>query len=239
MDHGIEPEEISYVISDPLNHPTIFHPTESDQNLFVDAKPPASLPLPGVAAPRRIASSEDPYSLIPFSAPEMAGLPTGVNANPPHSAAVVAADTPLPEREHVRRSHIIDMESRRTRAAEGISTTTAGDAMRGAAGGAGIGIGLGVLLGLAAVVAPGIGLVAGGGALVAGLAAATGIAGGIAGGITGYLVDLGVPAERAREISNRLESGAVLLHINVSGAVSEAEIIRLIKKYRATSAEAY
>ena len=127
------------------------------------------------------------------------------------------------------------MEADRPRAADGISTTTAGDAAKGAAGGAGIGLGLGILLGIAAVMIPGVGLVAGSGALVAALAAATGVAGGVAGGIYGFLADLGVPPHNARLLSEHLDNGGVVLHIHTGGSVPETEIMRLLNKYGATS----
>ena len=131
------------------------------------------------------------------------------------------------------------MESNRTNAADGISTTTAGDAAKGAVGGAGLGIGLGILLGIAAVMVPGVGLAAGAGALVAGLAAATGVAGGIAGGVYGYLADLGIPAHNARLLSDHLKEGGVLLHIEVAGDVAVNDIMQILTKYDATSAQGF
>ena len=99
---------------------------------------------------------------------------------PPPSKEALPGDAPLDVVEHEKRphAHIVDMNRQLPNAATGISTTTTGDAAKGALEGAGIGLGLGILLGLATVAIPGIGFVAGTGALVAGLAAATGAAGG-------------------------------------------------------------
>jgi hypothetical protein len=141
--------------------------------------------------------------------------------------------------EHESRAHIIDMETERPSAADGISTTTAGDAALGAAGGAGIGVGLGILLGMATVAIPGVGFAAGSAALVATLAAATAVAGGIAGGVVGYLVDLGIPQQNARLISDHLLSGGVVLHVDVPGPVLEQDIMQTLTKYGATSAQGF
>ena len=154
-------------------------------------------------------------------------------------ATVMAPNTPQEIVEGESRPHIIDMESDRPKAADGISTTTAGDAAKGAMGGAGIGVGLGILLGIAAVMVPGIGLVAGAGALVAGLAAATGVAGGIAGGAYGFLADLGLPQHNVRLLGDHLNAGGVVLHVEVSGKVAEDEIMRILTKYDATSAQGF
>jgi hypothetical protein len=153
--------------------------------------------------------------------------------------ATLPSDTPQAILEDEERTHMLNMHQSRTEATDGISTTTAGDAAKGALEGAGIGIGLGILLGLAAITLPGIGLVAGTGALVAALAAATGAAGGVAGGVYGYLKDLGISPKSARMISNHLEEGRPLLSITVSGALTEEEIVTLLQKYGATSAEAF
>jgi len=154
-------------------------------------------------------------------------------------ATVMPPNTPQDVVEHESRAHIIDMESDRPNAADGISTTTAGDAAKGAAGGAGIGVGLGILLGLAAVLIPGVGLVAGAGALVAGLAAATGVAGGIAGGVYGYLADLGIPQEHAKLIGDHLTNGGVVLHVEMLDGPSEVDVMGILTKYGATSAQGF
>jgi hypothetical protein len=187
------------------------------------------------------------YDALGAEVPDRVPL-NNVSAIPPlapvatHEAASIAAlpattseDTLLYE----NRPHVIDMNREEVDAAMGITTTTGKDAAKGAVGGAGIGVGLGILLGIAAVAIPGIGLVAGAGALVAGLAAATGAAGAISGGIAGYLVDLGVPEDKARLLHTHLESGAPVLSINVTGKLTEFEIEEILRKYGATAAEAF
>lgn len=158
------------------------------------------------------------------SAPTIAALPR-----------TVSEDTLM----HESRTRVIDMNREEPDAASGITTTTGADAAKGALGGAGIGVGLGILLGMAAIAVPGVGWVAGAGMLVAGLAAATGAAGSIAGGVVGYLVDLGVPEEKARLLHTHLESGSPVLSINVTGKLTEFEIEEILRKYGATSAEAF
>jgi hypothetical protein len=137
------------------------------------------------------------------------------------------------------RPHVIDMNRDEPEAVSGITTTTGADAAKGALGGAGIGVGLGILLGIAAVAVPGVGWVAGAGMIVAGLAAATGAAGSIAGGVAGYLVDMGVPEDKARLLHTHLEAGAPVLSINVTGKLTEFEIEEILRKYGATAAEAF
>ncbi len=260
LDHGVAAEDVSFVISDPLTHPTLFHPdADSAASLSsaapVDAVAPTSRALPGTFETGRPLSVQSPAYGVANEAPVIARLPAAVASavgtpaesyysrqaplGSPVRATTMAPNTPQETVEHESRPHIVDMESDRPDAADGISTTTAGDAAKGAAGGAGIGVGLGILLGIAAVMIPGIGLVAGAGALVAGLAAATGVAGGIAGGAYGYLADLGLPAHNAKLIGDHLISGGVVLHVEVSGRVSDDEIMRLLTKYGATSAQGF
>ncbi|HZT40890.1 MAG TPA: hypothetical protein VFA07_01810 [Chthonomonadaceae bacterium] len=158
---------------------------------------------------------------------------------PPAATPAVPSNTPLDVMDHEPRPHIVDQNRVEPVAASGLSTTTGGDAAKGALEGGGIGLGLGALLGLAAVAIPGIGLVAGAGALVAGLAAATGAAGMVAGGMYGYLHEMGLPSEAARRLSASLDAGGPVLSVNVTGAVPSGEIIRLLHKYGATSAEVF
>lgn len=155
------------------------------------------------------------------------------------STPTLPADAPIDAVEHEPRPHIVDINREEPAAASGITTTTGADAAKGALEGGGIGIGLGILLGLAAVAIPGVGWVAGTGALVAGLAAATGAAGAVAGGVYGYLSDMGLPPAAARQLSDNLAAGGPLLSVTVTGAVEEGEIIRLLKKYGATSAQEF
>ncbi len=248
LDHGVGPQDVSFVISDPVTQPTVFHPQSESarQSAPVDAAPPASRPLPGthpVAHSAAVPSSALARDVAPdlYAAPadSLQDAPGSVYDRPAVAATVLPPNTPQEIVDHERRPHIIDMESNRPRAADGISTTTAGDAAKGAIGGAGIGVGLGILLGIAAVMIPGVGLVAGAGSLVAALAAATGVAGGVAGGVTGYLADLGVPPHSARLLSDHLDGGGVVLHIEVSGTLGENEIVQILSKYGATSAQAF
>ena len=257
LDHGVAAEDVSFVISDPLMHPTVFHPeprTTPNTPPQVDVVPPAPIPIPGTHAPRPSAMPVRAEDLrnrpVPTTAQDAVPARTGetsagnVETRPMEYAsaartAVIPGNTPSEVAQHEHRAHIIDMEADRPRAADGISTTTAGDAAKGAAGGAGIGLGLGILLGIAAVMIPGVGLVAGSGALVAALAAATGVAGGVAGGVYGFLADLGVPPHNARLLSEHLDNGGVVLHIHTGGSVPETEIMRLLNKYEATSAEGF
>jgi len=255
LDHGVAAEDVSFVISDPLLHPTVFHPA-SDAAIRttapVDAVPPPTQPLPGTYITDRQAVTRP---VVNQTAQPMPGGPGAVTETvsrpiepeyvrtvpltPPVGATTMAPNTPQEIVEHESRPHIIDMESDRPSAADGISTTTTGDAAKGAVGGAGIGVGLGILLGIAAVMVPGVGLVAGAGALVAGLAAATGVAGGIAGSVIGYLVDLGIPEDNARLLGDHLKEGGVVLHVEVSGNVADDEIVRILTKYGATSAQGF
>lgn len=252
LDHGVAAEDVSFVISDPLLHPTVFHPERptADQATAapVDAVPPPPQRLPGTFETRAPLPGQTapPMPLEPeLATADAAPVPSEpyyskqVPVADRAGATVLAPNTPQEIVEHEARPHIVDMESDRPGAADGISTTTAADAAKGAAGGAITGVGLGVVLGIAAVMIPGIGLVAGAGALVAGLAAATGVAGGIAGGVFGYLTDLGIPHHNARLIADHLKAGGVVLHVEIADTVREDEIVRLLAKYGATSAQGF
>ncbi len=94
------------------------------------------------------------------------------------------------------------------------------------------GAGLGLLFGvLTAACIPGIGLGAGSGTLVVGLlAAATGL-GGLAAGIYGYLRDRQIDHEVARKVSDHLLGGGTTLSVSVSGALNEAEIACIFKRF--------
>ena len=258
LDHGVSAEDVSFVISDPLLNPNVFHPGSPDAAhqtaASIDAAPPPTQPLPGTyvtdvtanqtghpqgAHPASPALLTEPVIGSEVGTPMEVGYARPIPLTPPVGATVMAPNTPQVIVENESRPHIIDMESDRPKAADGISTTTAGDAAKGAAGGAGIGVGLGILLGIAAVMIPGVGLVAGAGALVAGLAAATGVAGGIAGGVYGYLADLGIPDHNARLLGDHLKAGGVVLHVEVTGDVGEDQIVRVMTKYGATSAQGF
>ncbi|MCW3094741.1 MAG: hypothetical protein JWL77_359 [Chthonomonadaceae bacterium] len=165
--------------------------------------------------------------LVPVTSPEAASI------------AALPATTSEDTLRYEDRPHVLDMNRDEADAASGITTTTGADAAKGVLGGAGIGVGLGILLGMAAVAIPGVGWVAGAGMLVTGLALATGAAGGIAGGVAGYLVDLGVPEDKARLLNTHLEAGSPVLSINVTGKLTEFEIEEILRKYGATAAEAF
>ncbi|MBS1714498.1 MAG: hypothetical protein JST30_09200 [Armatimonadetes bacterium] len=102
-------------------------------------------------------------------------------------------------------------------AKDGITVTTAQDAVEGGAKGAGIGLGVGALAALASVTIPGAGIVIGGGALsmaLGGAVAAT-AAGAVAGAAVGYLKDQGVDEQTARRFSDHVSGGGAL--VSVSG----------------------
>jgi len=65
------------------------------------------------------------------------------------------------------------------------------------------------------------------------------VAGSIAGGVVGYLVDLGVPEDKARLLHTHIEAGAPVLGINVTGRLTEFEIEEILRKYGAIAAEAF
>ena len=115
-----------------------------------------------------------------------------------------------------------------------ITTTTAGDAMSGAATGTGVGLAAGTVAALAAVLIPGVGLVLGGGALALALAgiAGTGAAGAVAGGVTGYLKDQGVPAEVATKHGEVLKGGGALITVSPTDDDVDLKTIEVtLRKY--------
>jgi hypothetical protein len=122
-------------------------------------------------------------------------------------------------------------------AEKGISTTTTGDAMSGAAKGAGLGLAAGALAALAAVFVPGVGLVLGSGALATAIGgvAGTTAAGAVAGGVTGYLKDQGVPDEVVTDYDRVLGSGGATLTVMAGDDnVTASEIQDVITKYEGT-----
>jgi|SRR5579871_982967 len=268
MDHGLSAEDISFVLPEQLPSLPARDAADSEGTARVhtpDAVPPPSIPithdyaledvtvpppppLPKLTVPRPHSPQEQEvgypqryhYDALGAVIPDEPPATTTTLPDPPRKTAL-PADTPMDTVEHDKRphAHIVDMNRHLPSAAAGISTTTAADATRGALEGAGLGVGLGILLGLATVAIPGIGLVAGTGALVAGLAAATGAAGGIVGGVYGYLADLGLPPESARQLGERLQAGQVILSIHLAGNVPSDEIVTILRKYHATSAQAF
>jgi hypothetical protein len=167
--------------------------------------------------------------------------PTTDTEVPTHASRLptLAGDTSIDVVEANHGPHIVDNTRALPHAARGISTTTARDAEKGAMEGTGLGLGLGLILGLATVAIPGLGLIAGAGALVAGLTAATGVAGAVAGGAYGFLNDMGVPPQYVQRLQNHLQSGGPILSIGVTPAVPQAEIMRLLEKYGATSTQEF
>ncbi len=123
------------------------------------------------------------------------------------------------------------------RAEAGVTTTSGGDVVSGAAKGGGWGLLVGAVAGLTALWAPPVGLVLGGGALSTALAGTAGglVAGAIAGGVTGYLKDQGVPHETACDFSDRLEAGGAILELALpSGELGMEEACGILDKYDAT-----
>jgi uncharacterized membrane protein len=117
---------------------------------------------------------------------------------------------------------------------EGLTTTTAADAVRGATQGGTAGLALGALAGLASLIIPGYGIVIGSGALATAAAAAlgTGAAGLLTGGVAGYLQDMGVDEPIARDFQDSVKNGASLILIETKSPEKENEIIGLLNKYR-------
>ena len=190
------------------------------------AVPPTSMPATYVPSPDR-------YDPIPINTP-LRSHPDIPQTDIPAIAGNVPLDVAASDR-----VHIVDQQRVETHAASGITTTTGRDAAKGAVEGAGIGIGLGALLGLAAIAIPGVGWVAGAGALVAGLAAATGAAGAVAGGAYGFLADLGLPPHYTQHLQTHLESGGLVLSIHLQDGKPESELLALLTKYDAISAQAF
>lgn len=125
---------------------------------------------------------------------------------------------------------------------EGLSTTTAGDAVLGAAKGTFAGLGVGIAAALVSLLVPGVGLVVGGGALATaiGAAAATAGAGAVAGGVAGYLEDQGVGQEMATRYSNTFTQGGVILAIAVpTGSLDAVEVEQYLAKYGASDIATY
>jgi hypothetical protein len=191
------------------------------------------LPDVRTAVPTTYTPPADRYDPIPVNTP-LRSSPDVVQT----AMQAMAADAPIDVVE-ADRVHILDTHRTEPHAASGITTTTGRDAAKGAVEGAGIGLGLGALLGLAAIAIPGVGWVAGAGALVAGLAAATGAAGAVAGGAYGFLADLGLPPHYTQQLQTHLETGGPVLSVHLSDGVPETEVIQLLEKYGATSAQAF
>ena len=164
----------------------------------------------------------------------------------PEDVSLVSSHAQGPAGTHVVNAAEVDADARGddpvSAAKHGISTTTAGDAVSGAAQGAGIGLGVGAAIAIASLFIPGVGLVTGAGALSAalGAAAATAPAGATAGGVIGYLKDQGVPDEVATRYHQSVERGGAMIAIHLpSGTVSRSELELVLSKYQATDVGAY
>jgi hypothetical protein len=120
---------------------------------------------------------------------------------------------------------------------QGVTTTTAADAAKGARSGAGVGAALGILGGVASLFIPGYGLVLGGGALATALTSALGAvaAGAATGGVTGYLKDMGADEAISTEFDGVVrENGAILsIHLSSKGP-DEITVKALLGKYGVT-----
>ncbi|MBC8136273.1 MAG: hypothetical protein H8F28_10330 [Fibrella sp.] len=116
----------------------------------------------------------------------------------------------------------------------GITVTTAEDATAGALKGGAAGIALGVLAGAVMLTIPGVGPILAAGPLWAafGAAAAAGAAGAALGGVVGYLVDQGVPSDKAHVYAGAIHRGDVLVSVR-SNHMMAGEAALLFEKYGA------
>lgn len=105
-------------------------------------------------------------------------------------------------------------------------------AATGATTGAIVGAATTLLAGITAVLVPGIGLVAG--SLAVALAAAA--TGAVAGGLIGYLVDKGIPENRAKEYQDRIDAGDVLIAVETDHE-NESVIADILSAYGAIDIE--
>jgi len=124
---------------------------------------------------------------------------------------------------------------------DGISTTTPGDAEKGAAEGAAIGAGLGLAAALASIFVPGFGFVTAGGALATAIggAVAAAVGGAVTGGVAGYLADMGVPEHAAHRYSEGIKKGGVLVSVHETDSATPEEIQQIFTKYNGHSAGSY
>lgn len=135
----------------------------------------------------------------------------------------------------VRRSDGKGMAGVEEGGSHGITVTTAEDATAGALKGGAAGIALGVLAGAVMLTIPGVGPILAAGPLWAafGAAAAAGAAGAALGGVVGYLVDQGVPSEKAHVYAGAIHRGDVLVSVR-SNHMMAGEAAILFEKYGAT-----
>jgi hypothetical protein len=117
----------------------------------------------------------------------------------------------------------------------GLSVTTPGDAVAGAAKGAGIGLGVGALAAISSIAIPGFGIVLGGGALAAAIAGAAGAtaAGAVAGGVHGYLKDQGVSEDAVANLSSDYYAGGAILAVTARPEEIDHDTAeRILTKYQ-------
>ncbi len=134
----------------------------------------------------------------------------------------------------VRRSDGKGMAGVEEGGSHGITVTTAEDATAGAMKGGAVGIALGVLTGAVMLTIPGVGPILAAGPLWAafGAAAAAGAAGAALGGVVGYLVDQGVPSEKAHVYAGAIHRGDMLVSVR-SNHMMAGEAAILLAKYGA------
>lgn len=135
----------------------------------------------------------------------------------------------------VRRSDGKGMAGVEEGGSHGITVTTVEDATAGALKGGAAGIALGVLAGAVMLTIPGVGPILAAGPLWAafGAAAAAGAAGAALGGVVGYLVDQGVPSEKAHVYAGAIHRGDVLVSVR-SNHMMAGEATILFEKYGAS-----
>jgi len=123
---------------------------------------------------------------------------------------------------------------------EGITTTTAEDAGKGAAAGAGIGAAVGLLAGAATLFVPGVGLITAAGPLAWALGgvAGTAAAGAVAGGVFGSLHDLGADDEAVHDYADGLRQGSTFLSARSDELAADA-MRDILAKYHAVSVRDY
>ncbi len=142
------------------------------------------------------------------------------------------------------RSHgaVINASEAEVQAKTGITTTTAGDAVIGAAKGGVVGVGVGILAALACLMIPGVGLVLGGGALATAIAGGVGVAaaGAATGGIAGYLDDQGMGPEVTTRYATAFALGSTVVSVEVpTGNLPPGFAEQMLAKYGATDVGTY
>ncbi len=124
----------------------------------------------------------------------------------------------------------------------GVTTTTGGDAARGAAKGAGVGAVVGAAAAITSLFIPGLGLVTGAGALATALGALVGTtaAGAAVGAIGGYLKEQGVPPAAAARYEDTVNKGGAIIAVALpSGDVDRVGAEEILLKYDADDFNSY